>query len=86
MACSNVPVVWVDAAGAGTELVHVGLAGEDGAARAQLRHARRVRLARPRLPQPPRPACTCIQTVIVVAFRKKKNVDRAPNHPSVTEM
>ena len=52
-------MVGVDAAGAGAELVHVGLAGEDGAARAQLRHARRVGVARPCLAQPPRPACTC---------------------------
>ena len=49
-----VPVVRVDAAGAGAELVHVGLAGEDGAAGPQLRHARRVRLAAPRRAQPPR--------------------------------
>ena len=50
-------VVRVDAAGAGAQLVHVGLAGHHGAARAQLRHARRVRRAPPRRPQPPRAAC-----------------------------
>lgn len=53
-----VPVVWVDAAGAGAELVHVGLAGQDGAAGPERGHARRVRRARPGIPQPTRPACT----------------------------
>jgi hypothetical protein len=37
--------------------VHVGLAGQDGAAGPQLRHARRVHRAPPRLPQPPRAPC-----------------------------
>ena len=50
-------MVRVDAAGPRAELVHVGLPRQHGAARPQLRHARRVRRAPPRRPQPPRPAC-----------------------------
>jgi hypothetical protein len=51
-------VVRVDAAGPRAQLVHVGLPRHHGAARAQTRHARRVRAAPPRLAKPPRASCT----------------------------
>lgn len=71
-------VVRVDAAGSRAELVHVGLAGHDGAARAQLRHARRVRRAPPRRPQPPRAACTHASSLqcIIAARRSGENLHR----------
>ena len=72
-----VPVVRVDAAGAGAELVHVGLAGEDGAAGPQLRHARRVRLAPPRRAQPPRPARRRVRRAVdLVLYRHQHAVKR----------
>ena len=59
-------VVRVDAAGASAELVHVGLADHHGAARAQLRHASRVRHAPPRRPQPPRAACVVVMEACII--------------------
>ena len=72
-----VPVVRVDAAGAGAELVHVGLAGEDGAAGPQLRHARGVRLAPARRGQPPRPARRRVRRAVdLVLYRHQHAVKR----------
>jgi hypothetical protein len=78
----RVPMVRVDAAGAGAELVHVGLAGEDGPAGAQLRDARRVGLAAPRRAQPPRPARGRVrQAVDLVLHAHQHAVQRGQRRP-----
>jgi hypothetical protein len=78
----RVPMVRVDAAGAGAELVHVGLAGEDGPAGAQLGDARRVGLAAPRRAQPPRPARGRVrQAVDLVLHAHQHAVQRGQRRP-----
>jgi hypothetical protein len=83
----RVPVVRVDAAGAGAELVHVGLAGEYSPAGAQLRDARRVGLAAPRRAQPPRPARGRVrQAVDLVLHTHQHAVQRGQRRPCTHTM
>lgn len=80
-------MVRVDAAGAGAELVHVGLAGEDGPAGAQLRDARRVGLAAPRRAQPTRPARGRVrQAVDLVLHAHQHAVQRGQRRPCTHTM